>query len=87
MEPETAAPEGPKLQLTAAQKLEAELLAEQAKIIYATSNARVGSTAHMLAPKGPFNKSNKFSDGLAKAGNYANNGLNTTVPVNKSEGK
>lgn len=48
-------------------------------ILYQTSNGKVGQTAHLLQKSGPFGRSCTFSNHLAKAGNYVNNGLNTIV--------
>jgi hypothetical protein len=56
-----------------------ELLKQFKDVLFKTSNAQVGSTAHMLQKSGPFGRSTKFSDYLAKAGTYTNNGLNTTL--------
>ena len=58
-------------------------MSEFASVIYRTSNSKVGSTAMMLQPKGPFNRTNKFSDHLAEAGNYQANGLNTIRPAER----
>ena len=46
-------------------------------VIYKTSNAVTGSTAHMIQKSGPFGRSCQFTNAMAKAGNYNNNGLNT----------
>ena len=52
-------------------------------MIYKTTNGEVGSSAHLLQPSGPFGRSFKFSNHLALAGNYVNNGLNTIVEKEK----
>ena len=55
------------------------VLTNYADILYKTSNGVVGSTAHMLQKSGPFGRSCKFTNGLAEAGNFVNNGLNCAV--------
>ena len=62
-----------------AQHEESKTIADYKSILYKTSNSTVGSTAHMLQHKGPFCRSSHFSNSLAKAGNYSNNGLQTVV--------
>ena len=61
------------------QKLESErdVISAYASMIYKTSNGEVGTTAHMIQKSGPFGRTAGFSNHLAKAGNFNNNGLNT----------
>jgi hypothetical protein len=56
-----------------------EVVDNYKEILYQTSNGKVGSTAFMLQKSGPFGRSCTFSNHLAKAGNYVNNGLNSIV--------
>ena len=56
-----------------------DLIKNYRDVIYKTSNGQVGTTAHLIQPPGPFGRSCKFSNHLAKAGNYINNGMNTVV--------
>jgi len=56
-----------------------DVLSTYKDILYQTSNGKTGSTAFMLQKSGPFGRSCTFSNNLAKAGNYNNNGLNTIV--------
>ena len=62
-----------------AQTDEQTVISSYKDILYKTSNGNVGNTSHMLQRHGPFGKSNKFSDHLAKAGNYVNDSLTTAV--------
>mmetsp|Transcript_24453 Transcript_24453/g.37922 ORF Transcript_24453/g.37922 Transcript_24453/m.37922 type:complete len:91 (+) Transcript_24453:52-324(+) len=68
-------------EVTAIQEIgeEKQVITNYREILYKTSNGSVGSTAHMLQKSGPFGRSCQFSNHLSKAGNYNNNGLNTTV--------
>ena len=52
-------------------------------ILYSTTNSNIGQTANMLQKHGPFGRSCTFSNHLAKAGNYINNGLNCAVDRDK----
>ena len=54
-----------------------DVIAAYKDIIYRTSNATTGSTAHMIQKSGPFGRSCQFTNHMAMAGNYNNNGLNT----------
>ena len=63
---------------------EKKTIADYKSIVYKTSNSMCGSTAHMIQPKGPFNRSAKFSNHLARAGNFANNGLQTVVMADRN---
>jgi hypothetical protein len=56
-----------------------EVFDQYKDILYQTSNGKVGQTAFMLQKSGPFGRSCTFSNHLARAGNYVNNGLNTVV--------
>ena len=56
---------------------EKEVITNYAAMIYKTSNSQVGNTAHMIQKSGPFGRTAQFSNHLAKAGNFNNNGLNT----------
>ena len=56
---------------------EEEVITNYAAMIYKTSNGGVGNTAHMIQKSGPFGRTAGFSNHLAKAGNFNNNGLNT----------
>ena len=59
-----------------------QIMNEFASILFKTSNSKVGSTAHLLQSKGPFCKSNKFSDALSGC-MYTSNGLNTIRPTER----
>ena len=54
-----------------------DLITDFKDVLFKTSNGEVGNTAHMLQKSGPFGRTAKFSNHLAKAGNFVNNGLNT----------
>ena len=56
-----------------------EVISAYKDILYSTSNAKVGSTAHMLQKPGPFGRTAGFSNHLVLAGNYVKKGLNTIV--------
>ena len=62
--------------ISEASKETKQVLSDFKSILYKTSNQQVGSTALKLQPKGPFCKSNKFSDALAGSF-YQSNSLNT----------
>ena len=56
---------------------EKEVITNYSAMIYKTSNGQVGQTANMIQKSGPFGRTAGFSNHLAKAGNFNNNGLNT----------
>ena len=53
------------------------MISKYAEMLYKTTNGEVGTTAHMIQKSGPFGRTCGFSNHLAKAGNFNNNGLNT----------
>ena len=58
---------------------ESDVISSYKDILYNTSSNNIGSTAMMIQKHGPFGRSCTFSNHLAKAGNYINNGLNCAV--------
>ena len=58
---------------------ETEVITQYAAMLYKTTNGEVGTTANMIQKSGPFGRTAGFSNHLAKAGNFNNNGLNTIV--------
>ena len=63
--------------------IEIDVLTNYKDVLYKTSNGTVGESANMISKSGPFGRSCAFTNSLAKAGNYVNNGLNCHVEKEK----